>query len=203
MFVLEPPKAAMLPQWLIKRAAADHVTLQGEAAALLVELCGQDLGVLTHALTKVILHAGVDTEVSAEHVAEAVASTRIASIFSLTDAVGQRNWGEASLLLRNILGGGESPLVVLTMLTRQLRQLLQVKIFQQCMGNTRHLAESLGVRPFVADLLQAQARHYDMQQLQRALAAASATDVKLKSSGVDGNLLLDGLLVDMLAGQST
>lgn len=202
MFALEPPKPAQLPAWVVKHAQSQHVSIDTDAAGLLVDLCGHDLGMLAHTLEKVALFAGDKVTVTTDHVAESVAATRIASIFALTDAVGQKNWSAASAHLRNILGGGESALVVLTMLTRQLRQLLQVKIFQQSMGGpgARHLAESLGVRPFVADLLQTQARHYDISQLQRALTAAAQTDVKLKSSRIGGNLLLDSLLVDIMKG---
>ena len=200
MFSLEPPKLAQLPAWVVKHAQSQHLSIDTDAASLLVDLCGQDLGILSHTLEQVALFAGDGVAVSTDHVSQSVAATRIASIFALTDAVGQKQWGAASTTLRNILGGGESALVVLTMLTRQLRQLLQVKIFQQSMGGpgARHLAESLGVRPFVAELLQSQARQYSITQLQSALAAAAETDIKLKSSRLGGNLLLDGLLVDIM-----
>ncbi len=201
MFSLEPPKPAQLPGWVVKHAQELRLGIDADAASLLVDLCGHDLGMLSNTLEKVALFAGDGVTVTADHVSQSVAATRIASIFALTDAVGQKNWGTASTTLRNILGGGESALVVLTMLTRQLRQLLQVKIFQQSMGGpgARHLAQSLGVRPFVAELLQSQARQYSVTQLQSALAAAAETDVKLKSSRLGGNLLLDGLLVDIMA----
>lgn len=202
LFNLDPPRPSELPQWLMQRAQQLQARIEPEAAALMVELVGSDLGMLLANLDKVLLYAGNDGAVTATHVGEAVASTRIGSVFELTDAVGQRAWAPASQRLRNLLGGGESGLLILAMLARQLRQLLQLKALSQHNPSTSALAQAMGARPFVVDTLKQQARKYSVPELQHALQMCGVVDMKLKSSRVGHRLLLDGLLIDIMGAAS-
>ena len=198
LFNLDPPRPSELPQWIMQRAQQLQARIEPDAAALMVDLVGADLGMLLANLDKVLLYAGANTAVTATHVGEAVAATRIGSVFELTDAVGLRTWAAASQRLRNLLGGGESSLLILAMLARQLRQLLQVKALSQHNPGTPALAQAMGVRPFVVETLRQQARKYSTAELQHALQLCGVADMKLKSSRVDHGLLLDGLLLDIM-----
>jgi DNA polymerase-3 subunit delta len=195
LFSLEPPRPGELPGWVQERARRAGYSLQQEAAVLLAELIGGELGVLAVSLDKIALYAGAGEGITADHVAEVVAATRVSSIFELTDALGKRDWAQASLLMRNIVGGGQSALLVLAMLVRQLRLILQAKLWQ---GRASDLAPTLGVRPFVADTLVAQARRYTEAELYRALRLAARTDARLKSSRLPHEVLLDALLMEFL-----
>ena len=202
LFAFEPPRPSELPAWIGRRATAQGQRIEPEAASLLADLIGGELGNLLMSLDKVALYAGADATITSEHVAAAVASTRIASVFELTDAVGKREWGQASLLLRNILDGGESGLVVLAMVVRQLRQLVLLKTVGERQSQGA-LAAALGVRPFVVETLRSQAQLFSVTQLHASLAAAADVDAQLKSSRIDHGLILDGLLVQIASAPPT
>lgn len=196
LFVLEPPRQSDLPQWLQGRAKAAGYSIEPEAATLLCDLIGAELGNLMAEMHKLALFAGKGAEITTEHVGDLVAQTRVSSIFELTDALGHRDWLRASTLLHNIVEGGESGLLVLSMLTRQIRLLLQTKAAGQ--HRAQPLAQALGVRPFVAESLLQQARHYTEAELWTALQSCAAADVKLKSTRLGAQNVLDQLLLQLL-----
>ncbi len=196
VFALAPPKTYQLAEWIRTRARALKLTLESDAAQLLADLVGVDLGGIDMALKKLALYAGQGEAITLAHVDEAVAPTRVQSVFELTDAVGRRDMAGASLVMRGALVGGESALLLITMIARQLRQLTKVKGLAAG-GHT--VAQALGVQPFVADKLAEQAREYDTRELCAGLAAVHAADLRLKSSGLDPALVLDRLLVDIMA----
>jgi DNA polymerase-3 subunit delta len=192
---LEPPRPSQLAQWVSERARLMHIKIEADAALLLSELIGCELGVLHRSLDMLALLAGPDSAITSEHVAEGIAASRVHSIFELTDALGRRDWVQASLLMRNILGGGESALLVLAMVVRQLRLLIQTQAFR---GRPRDLAHELGVRPFVADGLVQQAKRFASRDLYHALRLVAQADLRLKSSSLAAPMVLDYMLAEML-----
>jgi DNA polymerase-3 subunit delta len=192
--VLEGPKAHALPQWILQRAQNAHLRMSQAAAHQLAELVGPQLGVLAMSLEKLHLHAGPDATIETEDVVRVMAHTRETSIFELTGAIGRRDWAKATTRLGQLLGDGEAPLYVLTMLVREIRLLLGAK---QTQGSSQAIAAALGVRPFMAERLAQDAQRFALDELVDALKGAEACDVAIKSSKLRPSLHLEKLLIQL------
>lgn len=204
LFVIEPPRQQHLAAWITQRAQRRSIRIEADAARLLADLVGVDVGPLERAIDKLALYAGDGAPITADHVEELVAPTRVHSIFNLTDAIGERDLGLASELLRNALDGGENALMVLTMVARQLRQLIRVQELDGPTGGSADFASELGVPPFLVEPLRRQARRYRPDELSRALLATARADLRLKSTRLAPGVVLDQLLLDVMPmeGQS-
>ena len=164
------------------------------------DLIGADLGTLDNTLHKLQAFVGADQPIECEAVEQCVAATRVHSIFELTDAIGHRDLGRASQLVRNALDGGESGLMILAMVARQVRQLIQVHALKTRGVNAPDMAQQLKMRPFLVDGLTRQAKRYSQPELCRALAAVGRADLAMKSSRLAHGVILDRLLVEMAYG---
>lgn len=198
LFAFEPPRQNELAAWISRRASRHQTKIDPDAAQLLADLIGIDLGSLDMSLSKLAVYAGADARIESEHVETLVAPTRVHSIFELTDAIGARDTGRATALLRNALEGGENALMVLGMIARQFRQLLGIKEMLEDRASNSDLAKELGIRPFLVDALKGQARRYSKHELTSALFAMQRADVSLKSSRLSHGVILDRLLVDVM-----
>jgi DNA polymerase-3 subunit delta len=198
LFVFEPPRQNEVATWVTRRATRHQARIESDAAQLLADLLGAELGKLDIALSKLAVYAGADTAITTEHVEALVAPTRVHSIFELTDAIGARDTAKASALLRNALEGGENALMVLGMIARQFRQLLGIKEMVGEGAGNGALASELGIRPFLIDALKSQARRYSKHELTQALMVIQRADVSLKSSRLAPAVTLDRLLVDVM-----
>ncbi len=117
-----PPPAGQLAGWLRARARADGIDLDAEAAALLVELAGEDLARLHGEVVKAALAGGADNHrVGVDEVRAVVGETRARHVFDLTGALVERDLGSALSLLGSLLGAGEEPFALLGMLAREAR----------------------------------------------------------------------------------
>lgn len=197
-FTLEPPRQQALASWLQARAKRAGSVLEVGAAELLADLIGPDVGILDRTLEMLALYAGGGQPIDSEHIEATVAPVRVHSIFELTDAIGARDLTKASALLRNALGGGESGLMVLAMMTRQFRHLLQFRTLRALGKTPGEIAQALGIRPFVVQALGRQAQRYQNKELVRAIVAASRADIRLKSTRLGAGVILDGLLVEVM-----
>ncbi len=88
----EPPKRHELPAWLIQRAADEHACrLPRDVADRLIELVGDNLGLLNMELAKLATYVGAGQPIRIEHVEDLVGCTRQEIIFRVFDAIADRD----------------------------------------------------------------------------------------------------------------
>jgi DNA polymerase III delta subunit len=116
------PVGSQLVAWLRGRARADGIELAEDAAALLVQLVGDDLARLHGEAAKAALAGGADNRrVGVEQVRAVVGETRARHVFDLTRAIVAGDLGTALALLHALLAAGEDPFALLGMLAREAR----------------------------------------------------------------------------------
>jgi DNA polymerase-3 subunit delta len=146
-----------------------------DAADLLVQRTGFDLGVLASELEKAALFAGDGARIEAAHVAATVAGDRAQAIEELTDRLARRDLGGAV----RVRGAGEPPIKVAAFLAASVRRALHVaELAEQGLGQDA-IAQRLGVPPWLVRRSQGRgsAAHLD-----RALHALRRLDLELKTS---------------------
>jgi DNA polymerase III subunit delta len=126
-----------------------------------------------------------------------VADEQVADIFKFIDAISVRNAGEAYKVVRGVVGRGESPLVVLSHIARQVRVLIQVKDHPQLSSDA--LAAAIGVHPFVAKKASQQAGRFQHHELTGAMQALLEADIAIKTGRMDENTALDVLIAALCA----
>jgi DNA polymerase-3 subunit delta len=111
-----------LAGWLVERARAEGWELDEAAAALLVELVGDDPGRLLGEVERAALHGGPDNlRVGPDEVRAVVGETRVRHVFELGRALVRGDRAAALRLLEALLAAGEEPLGLLGLLGREIR----------------------------------------------------------------------------------
>lgn len=187
-------------------AATRKIPLARNASAHLVERCGNDIALLLSELDKCSLRAGEGQPVTPAIIDEMTRRAPHETVFDLTDAIGERRAPRALTLLRELVGSGEPPELLLSLLVRHLRQLLQARAFMDAnlpldgsllkrlppqlaaqlpKDGRDNLAVLLQSQNWLGRRLAAQARNFTTPQLQAALEAA--LDVDLTFKGIEGD----------------
>jgi DNA polymerase-3 subunit delta len=110
-----------LEEWVRQRAAAEGLTLDADAARLLVEWVGDDSAALLGEVRKAALAGGADNRVvGAREVRAVVGEHRVSGVFDLTRAVERADLGLALRTLDRLLLT-EEPLRLLALLAREAR----------------------------------------------------------------------------------
>lgn len=118
------PAAYRLPAWCVEWAQSRYgKKLPADAAELLVELVGAQMGVLDMELDKLAAYAGDRPAIELADVDALVGRSRAANVFKIMDAVGEGKPAEALKILAELFEEGEAPLAVLGALGAQLRRL--------------------------------------------------------------------------------
>ena len=198
----DPVRGTPLLRFLDSEAKRLGARLGPGVAELISELVGADLLALSSAVEKLSLYAGEGGTVLAEHVDAVIAQTRQSVIFELTDAVGEGNVDVALGSLQSLLQGGEPEQRVLFMITRQVRMIWTALEAQAAGTPPAGLPAVLGVPPFVARKIAAQARRFDLASIRAAHAEIHRTDLALKRVRLPRHLLLERLIIGLCLARS-
>ncbi|RMH40814.1 MAG: DNA polymerase III subunit delta [Deltaproteobacteria bacterium] len=202
---LQPPRNPA--PWLRDEARRRGVRISAAAAARLVDVVGNDLSRLALSLDQLALYAG-DRPVEVDDVDDLIAHTREQTVFELTDAIGRGDAPAAWAALHALCDQRQSAIGVVMMLARHVRGLAAARRAADRRTPRAKLAATLGVPPFVADKLVAQASRFSLAALDRALEQLHAADVALKGGrpalktlgrDLGERIVLDRAVADLLA----
>ena len=194
--VVEFPK---LKDIALERWAKSFVDKQGyrissRAIKKIVEMAGADLQSLASEMEKLFLYAGESKTVPDSAIDDLVRGSRQQSIFELIGAIGRRDRVSALKSLSNLLGMGEHPLVVIVMMARHCRQVLIAKECLEKGSDLREISSAAQIPTFFLEQFLREARSADYGSIREFYIRLAEADKKLKSSAVDGRMLLESMI---------
>ncbi len=188
-----------LVRWIVRRVEADGKTISRADAEYLIFNCGELMTRLSNEISKLTHYASGEAVTRAD--IDAVTDKSVqARVFDLTDALAARDYNAASRTMAELLGQRESPIMLLSTIGRQFRQLLAAKTAQEHRLGGAWLTEVTGVdRDFLVRKLQTAARGFSLERLARAVSLCAETDYAMKRSAADDEELLVDLLLKLSA----
>lgn len=163
----------------------------------LVACVGSDLALLDKEVEKVCLYLGEeDQEVPLEAIQEIVSKTTQTTIFNLVDAFAEGRGTQAIGFCRDLLKAGEKEILIVYMLARQFRLILEAKLYTEKGYTQGQLAQILQTPAFAVSKALRQGRKFSISQLVDILEKLLELDVALKTGQGNPTLLLETAIAD-------
>jgi DNA polymerase-3 subunit delta len=143
-------------------------------------------------LEKVIAYSEGET-VDLEEAREVLSVNLQQNVFHLVNAIGLKKEKEAYKALYALLLKGEVPLVILTMIVRQIRLIAKFKALEAQPLDKRSIAARLKIPVFAVEDVMRQSRLFSKEDLYKAYKECLRCDMALKS-GVEPLFALEGLI---------
>lgn len=119
-----------------------------------------------------------------------------AVVFKMTDAISHRDFDGAFKILGDLLQMKESPIMILAMVGRQMRQLYSARLAIENKKDAAYLKNLWGMRSdYPAKLLLGAARSFSTEWCGNAVRLCAETDLNMKSSSADDSELLTLLML--------
>lgn len=179
------PEGHALERWIRQRVASEGSEIEPRAVHLLVSSVGNDLGLLSNEIEKLVLFSQDRGPITAEDVGLLCPYAAEASIFDLVDALGMRDGKKAATLLQTKLDEGADPFYLFAMIVRQFRLLIQVKELADDGLRPPAIASELNMHSFVVGKVFQQSQHFLMPQLEHIYQHLLETDVGVKTGQAD------------------
>ena len=187
----QSPMAGQMAGWIENEARERQMRLAPGAARELATRVGgyvldkdadrrNQTRMTGHELDKLALYRPAEP-ISPDDVKALVAEAIPSSVWALTDAVGLRDAARATVLMDRLAGGTPEP-VLLAVLHRRIRELVEVADHLAAGTPEKDLTVILGLHPFRLQQLATQARRWSLADLQAALQGLLALDATVKGA---------------------
>lgn len=174
-----PLSSSQLVAWIRKECETHGITVAPDAARMIVDRIGDDTWALAQTIEKLANYARQGS-IGASDVATLVPAPVDQNIFILVDAIATKNKALAIELLAREMGTGRDPHYILSMITFQFRNLLNIKDLQARKVPSAELARKSGLAPFIAKKTEVQARKFTQEELSGAFSRLAELDLTAK-----------------------
>lgn len=197
---LPTPRFNALTHWVKLELQAAGVEAEGDVPGTLADLFGEDLPGIAAEIQKL---AVLDETLTSERVREIANRPAARDAFDLIEAVSAADARRALLICRSLIAQGEAPARVLGALTWQYTLVARCVALRE--GRARVdaglVAQTLKVKPFVAQKALALAKPLDEAGLKRVLKSLLKADVAMKT-GKDEVWALESLALELATRSS-
>ena len=191
------PTEKDLMDWIVKFCRKQGKTMSTGTAVTLLRTVANDMDNIVSEMHKLIAYKGEQTEITAGDIALVCNQSLEAKIFDLVGAIGNKDTNRALNVFGSLLQMKESPIMVLSMIARQFRLILQCKHLSGKNMSPDQIAESLSLRTFIIRDCLNQAKNFDMRALKRAYESCLITDVKIKTGQMNDRLAVETLILSV------
>jgi len=188
-------EGAKLHDWVRHTLTQHGHRITSEALQVLLHEQEPDLQTIVQEIDKLCTYVGEGQGITLNDVQEVTSTSRLQSIFALSDALGTRQVGPAFTVVGSLLNQGEPPLVILSMMVRHVRLLWSIKQFGPQPRDMTSIAKTFGLPVAVCRQLSAQSQHFSAAHLRQLYAAALDADLAFKTSNKPPRAILEELIL--------
>ncbi|MCL4387261.1 MAG: DNA polymerase III subunit delta [Patescibacteria group bacterium] len=183
-----------LKNWIKKEIARKEGEADSASINLLADFVGNDLWQMNQEIEKLL---SFNKKITANDIKTLVEAKINASIFDLVDALGLRNKRNAFKKIEDLLEAGENELYILTMIIRQIRNILLVKDLSSQGKSKDEIARIIPLHPFAVKKCLEQSHNFEFKDLKRVYQKLVDTDFAIKSGILEPDLALDLLIQEV------
>lgn len=172
-----------LPTWIISYLKNHQYTIVPQAAAMLAEYLGTDLGKVVNELDKLIISLPSGSQITPEHIEKNIGISKEFNVYELQNALGERDLLKANRII-NYFGANPSsnPMpMIISSLFSYFSKILNYHFLEDKSQN--NVASVLQVHPFFVKTYVAAAKNFNIKKLVEIISILREFDMKSKGWG--------------------
>lgn len=195
----KPLSDHQLTEWIEEQALSKGKKITSGAIQRIQTYVGNSLLEIHNELEKLFIFVGEKREISEGDVDEVIGVSKQYSIFELTRALGERESGRAMEIAECMLQRGQSPSMMIPMITRHFDILWKLHDLRRRKVAESEMASLLRLHPYYLKTeYLPQINNYSEPQIEQCFAALVEADERLKSTGDDPKLVMTLLMYHLV-----
>jgi DNA polymerase-3 subunit delta len=187
-------KPAELVNWVSREFKSRGKSIDSRTASFLVDSCEQGMNEILNEINKLALFIGERDRVTGEDVEKVCTKSVKSRIFDLTDAISGKRSTQAMRILNELMVMKEPLPRILFMITRQFRQILEMKLMTEKGLSPGEAASKLGIMPYVAGKVLKQAKSFSVEELKAAMKKCLDLDEAVKTGKMNDRIATEILI---------
>ena len=188
-----------LGTWIKQRCKANGMQMSDGVLNLFLQTVDHDMENLDGELQKLIAYKGEKAEIRAEDIRAVCTVSLEARVFDLVKAVAEKHPERAVQIYRTLLSMKESPYMVLSLITRQFRLILETMLLTQNGLTQEQIAARLELREFAVKEYQRQSKRFPVAGWKQAVRDCLQADLDIKSGRASEETAVELLIMKYAA----
>ncbi|WP_458407082.1 DNA polymerase III subunit delta [Anaerotignum sp.] len=169
-----------LGTWIKKLCKDNDKQMSESVLGLFLQTVDHDMENIEGELMKLIAYKGDDAEIKAEDIRAVCTVSLEARVFDLVKAVAEKRPEKAVQIYRTLLSLKESPYMVLSLITRQFRFILETKLLSESGMTNDIIASKLEIRDFAVKEYMRQSKRFSAEIWKQSMKDCLQTDLDIK-----------------------
>lgn len=193
---------AELTKWCAGRLKPLGKKISARAVSTLTYMAGRELTRLSGELDKLAAYAGERAEITEDDIRAVVPPSLEYNVFELLSSLLAGDMKKAQETVNSLLQGGQNPMGILAMLTRQVRQLAHMKCAMDAGQPVQIVQDQLKMHPYAARQTARQCARLSADWLTDLYEACVQADFDVKSGRLRDRDAMDSIILRIaLAGR--
>ena len=184
-----------LGAWIKKLCKDNQKQMSESVLGLFLQTVDHDMENIEGELLKLIAYKGEESEIKAEDIRAVCTVSLEARVFDLVKAVAEKRPEKAVQIYRTLLSMKESPYMVLSLITRQFRFILETKLLSESGMTNEIIAAKLEIRDFAVKEYLRQSKRFSARVWKDAMKDCLETDLNIKSGKATEETAVELLIV--------
>ncbi|MBO5330221.1 MAG: DNA polymerase III subunit delta [Anaerotignum sp.] len=184
-----------LGTWIKKLCKDNQKQMSESVLGLFLQTVDHDMENMEGELLKLIAYKGEESEIKAEDIRAVCTVSLEARVFDLVKAVAEKRPEKAVQIYRTLLSMKESPYMVLSLITRQFRFILETKLLSESGMTNETIAAKLEIRDFAVKEYLRQSKRFSSRVWKDAMKDCLETDLNIKSGKAAEETAVELLIV--------
>ena len=186
--------------WIESLARSHGLKIERSACQYLWQVIGNDLQKIQNELEKVEIYLKEKKTITFNDVKAVVGDFREYGTFELAAALGQRDREKAFVILTRLIQEGDQPVALLGSIVWNFRRLLRAKAMEADGLGYDEIKKRLKIIFYESASFQRQMRSFSLKSLYDAFEVMQHADRSLKSSSLNGRLVLERMILKLCDG---
>ncbi len=184
-----------LINWILNIFKDNNKNITSKEALYLIRNVSYNMDVLLNEINKLISFKNNNNKITINDI-DAICTKSIESkIFELINFMANKNMDKAIQTYQNLILNKTSPFIILNMIARQFRIILQTKYLYNKNYNISSIASELGLKDFIVKEAIKQSKNFSIKILLQALQDCLNIDNKIKTGQAPDELSVELLII--------
>lgn len=191
------PSDSDIARWVGILAKEAGYSIDHDASMYMKDVLGDNLALIEAELNKVFNFKGEQKKVTLADVRESVGDFGLPLVFDLVDQLADKSAGRAVETMSRLIKDGEQPLMILGMVSRHWRRLLEAKNRMEQGDGPKELETRFRLNFKNKERFIKQVRTMSAGELREAFTHMSRADMALKGSALTPGMVMERLALEL------
>ncbi|MBS5793990.1 MAG: DNA polymerase III subunit delta [Clostridiales bacterium] len=184
-----------LVNWILNVFKDNNKNISAKEAIYIIRNIGFNMEILLNEINKLISFKGSSTKITINDIDNICTKSIESKIFDLINFMSNKDMDNAIKIYKNLIVNKTSPFVILNMISRQFRIILQTKYLYNKNYSINNIVSALELRDFIVKEAIKQSKNFSIKILLQAINECLEIDNNIKTGKIIDEIAIELLII--------